>query len=83
METHFGKQAIPITNKKFNTYLEDLYLNPTRMLSENIKNGGKANFKNENIESIEELNSKKAMLQNGIKGRYIFIEKDKQPNFKK
>lgn len=83
METHFGKQAIPITNQKFNTYLEDLYLNPTRMLSENIKNGGKANFKNENIESIEELNSKKGMLQNGIKGRYIFIEKDKQPNFKK
>lgn len=83
METHFGKQAIPITNQKFNTYLEDLYLNPTRMISENIKNGGKANFKNENIESIEELNSKKGMLQNGIKGRYIFIEKDKQPNFKK
>ncbi|MCI3936141.1 GLPGLI family protein [Chryseobacterium aahli] len=83
IETHFGKQAIPITNQKFNTYLEDLYLNPTRMISENIKNGGKANFKNENIESIEDLNSKKGMLQNGIKGRYIFIEKDKQPNFKK
>lgn len=83
VETHFGKQGIPVTNQKFNAYLEDLYLNPTRMLSESIKNGGKANFKNENIESIEELNSKKGMLQNGIKGRYIFIEKDKQPNFKK
>lgn len=83
VETHFGKKAVTVTNQKFNAYLEDLYLNPTRMLSENIKNGGKANFKNENIESLEELNSKKRMLQNGIRGRYIFIEKDKQPNFKK
>lgn len=83
VETHFGKQPILVTNQKFNDYLEDLYSNPTRMLSDNIKNGGKANFKNENIESIEQLNSKKGMLQKGIKGRYIFIEKDKQPYFKK
>ncbi|OCK50188.1 hypothetical protein BA768_06055 [Chryseobacterium sp. CBo1] len=83
VETHFGKQAITVSNQKFNAYLEDLYLNPTRMLSDNIKNGGKANFKNETIETVDELNRKKGMLQNGIKSRYIFIEKDKQPNFKK
>ncbi|KFF01025.1 hypothetical protein IX39_10510 [Chryseobacterium formosense] len=83
VETHFGKQAITVSNQKFNAYLEDLYLNPTRMLSDNIKNGGKANFKNETIETVDELNRKKGMLQNGIKSRYIFIEKDKQPDFKK
>ncbi|WP_228464669.1 hypothetical protein [Chryseobacterium antibioticum] len=52
------------------------------MFSENIKNGQKATFKNESIESVEELNKKKSMLQNGIKSRYIYIEKDKEPSFK-
>ncbi|WP_278353456.1 GLPGLI family protein [Chryseobacterium gleum] len=81
VETHYGKTAIPITNEKFNKYIEDIYQNPTRMFSERIQNGEKSNFKNETIESVEELNKKKEMLQNGIKGRYIYIEKDKQPEF--
>ncbi|MCT2409032.1 GLPGLI family protein [Chryseobacterium antibioticum] len=82
VETHYGKAAIPISNEKFNKYVEDIYENPTRMFSENIKNGQKATFKNESIESVEELNKKKSMLQNGIKSRYIYIEKDKEPAFK-
>jgi len=82
VETHYGKPAIPITNEKFNTYIADIYQNPTRMFSEKIKNGQKATFKNESVESIEELNKKKEMLQKGIKGRYIYIEKDKEPVFK-
>lgn len=82
VETHYGKPAIPISNQKFNTYIEDIYENPTRMLSEAIKNGQKTTFKNESIESIEELNKKRGMLQNGIKNRYIYIEKDKEPLFK-
>lgn len=81
VETHYGKQPIPITNEKFNKYIEDIYQNPTRMFSEGIKNGQKSSFKNETIESIEALNSKKEMLQKGIKGRYVYIEKDKQPTF--
>lgn len=72
---------MPITNAKFNKYIEDIYVNPTRMFSDRIKNGEKANFKNETVESIEELNRKKEMLQNGIKNRYIFIESDKKPVF--
>lgn len=82
VETHYGKAAIPISNEKFNKYIEDLYENPTRMLSESVKNGQKATFKNESIETVEELNKKKSMLQNGIKSRYIYIEKDKEPSFK-
>lgn len=81
LETHYGKPAIPISNQKFNKYIEDIYQNPTRIFSERIKSGEKTNFKNETIESVEELNKKKEMLQNGIKGRYIYIEKDKQPEF--
>ena len=81
VETHYGKPAIQITNEKFNKYIEDIYQNPTRIFSERIKSGEKSNFKNETIESVEELNKKKEMLQNGIKGRYIYIEKDKQPEF--
>ena len=38
-------------------------------------------LKNKTVESIEELNRKKEMLQNGIKNRYIFIESDKKPVF--
>ncbi len=83
MESHYGKQAIPITNEKFNTYVENLYADPVRIFADGVKNGNKANFKNETVESIEELNSKKAMLQNGIRERYIYIEKDKQPVFNK
>nr|WP_315027841.1 GLPGLI family protein [uncultured Chryseobacterium sp.] len=82
VETHYGKPAIPITNEKFNSYIEDIYQNPTRIFSEKIKNGGNLSFKNENVESTEELNKKKDMLQNGIKGRYIYVEKDKEPVFK-
>ncbi|WP_080778981.1 GLPGLI family protein [Chryseobacterium phocaeense] len=82
VETHYGKPAIPISNEKFNKYIEDYYENPTRMLAEGIKNGQKTSFKNETIETIEELNKKKSMLQNGIKNRYIYIEKDKEPSFK-
>lgn len=52
------------------------------MFSSQIKDGGKATFKNETVESMEELNKKKSMLQNGIKSRYIYIEKDKAPKFK-
>ncbi|ATN05028.1 GLPGLI family protein [Chryseobacterium indologenes] len=81
LETHYGKPAIPISNEKFNKYVEDIYQNPTRMFSEKVKNGGNVSFKNESIESAEELNKKKEMLQNGIKGRYIYIEKDKEPVF--
>ncbi|MFZ4928245.1 GLPGLI family protein [Chryseobacterium sp. Mn2064] len=82
VETHYGKQALPITNEKFNRYIEDLYQNPTRIFSEKLKNGGNLSFKNESVESTEELNKKKGMLQKGIKARYIFIEKDKEPIFK-
>ncbi|UKB85903.1 GLPGLI family protein [Chryseobacterium sp. MEBOG06] len=82
VETHYGKPALPITNEKFNTYIEDIYQNPTRLFSEKIKNGGNLTFKNESVESVEELNRKKEMLQKGIKGRYIYIEKDKEPLFK-
>lgn len=82
VETHYGKAALPITNEKFNTYIEDIYQNPTRLFSEKIKNGGNLTFKNESVESIDELNKKKEMLQKGIKGRYIYIEKDKEPLFK-
>ncbi len=81
IETHYGKNAIPIKNEKFNKYIENIYKDPIRMFSSQIKEGGKATFKNESVESIEELNKKKAMLQNGIKERYIFIEKDKSPRF--
>ncbi|WP_312994517.1 GLPGLI family protein [Chryseobacterium flavum] len=81
VETHYGKPAIPITNDKFNKYIKDLYQNPTRIFSEKIKAGEKQTFKNESIESVEELNKKKEMLQNGIKSRYIYIEKDKKPEF--
>lgn len=82
VETHFGKTALAVTNKQFNKYLEDIYTDPLRMFSQGIKDGKTANFKNENVSTIEELNSKKEMLKNGIKNRYIFIEKDKQPIFK-
>lgn len=82
VETHYGKSAIPISNEKFNKYIEEFYENPTRTLAESIKNGQKTSFKNESIESVEELNKKKSMLQNGIKSRYIYIEKDKEPSFK-
>lgn len=81
VETHYGKNAIPITNEKFNKYIEDIYADPIRMFSSQIKDGGKATFKKESIESMEELNKKKAMLQNGIKGRYIFVEKNNSPKF--
>lgn len=80
VETHYGKPAIPISNEKFNQYVEDIYENPARMFSDNIKNG--QSFKNETIDSAEELNKKKAMLQNGIKSRYIYIERDKEPALK-
>ncbi|MDN5395871.1 MAG: GLPGLI family protein [Chryseobacterium sp.] len=82
VETHYGKSAIPISNEKFNKYIQEFYENPTRTLAESIKNGQKTSFKNESIETIEELNKKKSMLQNGIKSRYIYIEKDKEPSFK-
>lgn len=81
LETHYGKVALPITISKFNTYIQDIYNDPTRMFSDRIKNGEKANFKDETIETVEELNRKKAMLQKGIKSRYIYIEKNLQPNF--
>ncbi|ROI10229.1 GLPGLI family protein [Kaistella haifensis] len=82
VETHYGKTALPITNEKFNQYIQDIYADPIRMFSTQIKDGGKATFKNETVESIAELNKKKEMLQKGIKGRYIYIEKDKAPVFK-
>ncbi|MCQ4034519.1 GLPGLI family protein [Kaistella montana] len=82
VETHYGKPALPVTNAKFNEYIQDIYVDPVRMFSSQIKDGGKASFKNETVESVAELNKKKQMLQNGIKGRYIFIEKDKAPVFK-
>ena len=81
LETHYGKTALPITDKKFNKYIEEIYQNPQRMFSDKIKSGEKATFKNETVESIDELNRKKTMLQNGIKGRYIYVEKDSKPNF--
>lgn len=81
LETHYGKTALPVTNEKFNKYIEDIYKDPTRMFSSQIKDGGSATFKNETVESMEELNKKKSMLQGGIKGRYIYIEKDKAPKF--
>jgi len=67
LETHFGKQPILVSNQKFNSYIQDIYSNPTRILSESIKKGQKTNFKNENIESIEELNSKKKHATKGYK----------------
>ena len=81
IETHYGKIALPVTNEKFNKYIQEIYADPIRMFSAQIKDGGKATFKNETVESMEELNKKKAMLQNGIKSRYIYIEKDKAPKF--
>lgn len=82
VETHYGKVAISISNSKFNKYLEDAFADPVRMFSGQIKNGGKATFDKEVIETPEALNSKKIMLQKGIKKRYIFIEKDKAPTLK-
>lgn len=82
VETHYGKVALKVTNKQFNKYLEDIYADPLRMFSQGIKDGKTSNFKNETVSTIEELNSKKQMLKNGIKSRYIFIEKDKQPILK-
>lgn len=79
VETHYGKTALTISNEKFNKYIEDIYADPVRMFSEGIKNG--KSFKNETIESLDELNKKKSMLQKGIKSRYIYIEKDKEPKF--
>lgn len=81
LETHYSKIALPITNKRFNKYIEEIYQNPQRMFSDRIKSGEKATFKNETVESIDELDRKKTMLQNGIKGRYIYLEKDSKPNF--
>jgi len=81
VETHYGKTALPVTNEKFNEYIQEIYADPIRMFSAQIKGGGKATFKNETVESMEELNKKKAMLQNGMKSRYIYIEKDKAPKF--
>ncbi|WBV60797.1 GLPGLI family protein [Chryseobacterium camelliae] len=80
VETHYGKAALPISIEKFNKYLEDTYSDPVRMFSDGVKNGG-STFGKETVESMEELNKKKAMLQKGIKSRYIYIEKDKEPKF--
>lgn len=81
VETHYGKAALPISNEKFNKYVEDTYSDPVRMFSAGIKEGREASFKNETVSSMDELNKKKAMLQKGIKNRYIYIEKDKEPKF--
>ncbi|WP_052911582.1 GLPGLI family protein [Riemerella anatipestifer] len=81
IESHYGKPALPVTNERFNKYIQEIYADPIRMFSAQIKDGGKATFRNEIVESMEELNKKKAMLQNGIKNRYIYIEKDKAPKF--
>jgi GLPGLI family protein len=80
VETHYGKAALPISNEKFNKYIEDTYSDPVRMFSDGVKNGG-STFGKEKVESLEELNKKKIMLQKGIKSRYIYIEKDKEPKF--
>ncbi len=80
VETHYGKAALPVSNEKFNKYVEDTYSDPVRMFSNGVKNGG-STFGKEKVESIEELNKRKAMLQKGIKSRYIYIEKDKEPKF--
>ncbi len=74
LETHYGKPAIPISNEKFNKYVENIYQNPTRMFSEKVKNGGNVSFKNESIESAEELNKKKKCFRMASK-EGIFILK--------
>lgn len=80
VESHYGKPAIAITNEIFNKYVEELYADPVRSFSSQIPNGGKVTFNNAE-ETVESLNTKKKMLQKGIKNRYVYIEKNHQPNF--
>lgn len=82
LESHYGKKPITISNNNFNKYLINIYDNPVRSMSDNVKNGGKASLKDEEIKTMEELNQKKKVMQNMIKNRYLYIEKDKQPTFK-
>lgn len=41
VETHYGKEALPVTNEKFNKYIEEIYADPIRMFSSQVKEGGK------------------------------------------
>jgi GLPGLI family protein len=81
VETHYGKEALPVSLEKFNKFLNETYQNPLRMFAPNFKEGGNMTLNKEKIESLEELNKKKVVLQNGIKQRYIYLEKDKAPKF--
>ncbi|MCA6068399.1 GLPGLI family protein [Chryseobacterium sp. RG1] len=81
LENHYDKKAVKTNVKNFNTYLIDIYNNPTRSMSENIKNGNKVSVKDADITSVAELNQKKKMMQKMIKNRYIYLEQDKQPKF--
>lgn len=82
LENHYDKKPIKITTENFNKYIIDLYDNPLRNILESMKNGNKVSLKDREIQSIEELNQKKKMMQKMIKDRYIFIEKDTAPIFK-
>ncbi|PPZ92266.1 GLPGLI family protein [Cloacibacterium normanense] len=83
LENHYDQKPLVVSNEVFNKYLIDFYENPTRLMGENIKNGGNASINGKAIKSIEDLNMMKKSLQNIVKNRYIFIEKDKEPIFGK
>ncbi|MCJ7932655.1 MAG: GLPGLI family protein [Chryseobacterium sp.] len=81
LENHYDKKPIPISLEKYNKYIIDIYNNPTRVFLNNVKDGKQVNFGKDNVQSLEELNKKKMMMQKMIKERYIPVEKNNAPKF--
>lgn len=81
LEQHYNKKAMPATRESFNKYLVEIYNNPIKSFTDQVKNGNTVSFKNEEVKNLDELNRKKTMMQKMIKERYIYIEKDNAPIF--
>lgn len=81
LEYNFNKKPLTVTNEQFNKYVLDFYENPTRIISDNLKNGT-AKFQGKEIKSQEELQLIKNSLQKFLKEMFVFVEKDKSPIFK-
>lgn len=81
LETRYGKSPLKTNIKTYNNYVFNLYENPSKMFLDKIKNGDKINFKDQNVESLEDLYRKKKSMQNGIKNRFIPLELDSAINF--
>ena len=82
LENHYDKKAIKISLKKYNSYVIDLYNNPTRMFKDQVSDGKTVSFKDNDAKSLEELNQMKSQMQRMIKSRYIAVEIDNNPKFK-